>query len=52
MRFDLGGGFSSAASRTPVRSGDLLILDFSRQERVRNIGTGVFNTFGLRQIFQ
>ena len=52
MRFDLGGGFSSVASRTPVRSGDLLILDFSRQERVRNIGTGVFNTFGLRQIFQ
>ena len=51
-RFDLNNGFSQAASQTRVRSGDYLILDFSRSQRVQNVGIGVFNTFGVRQLFR
>ena len=52
MRFDLRSGFSQRASQPPVRPGDYLILDFSPADRVRNIGTGVFNTFGIRELLR
>lgn len=51
QRFDLNGGFSQQASQTQVRAGDYLILDFSPAQRVKNVGIGAFNTFGVRQLF-
>ena len=51
-RFDLAGGFSQQASRTQVRSGDYLILDFSPAQRVQNVGVGVFNTLGVRALLR
>ena len=52
QQFDLSGGFSQQASQTRVRSGDYLILDYSPRQNVQNIGIGVFNTFGVRQLFR
>ncbi len=52
LNFDLRNGYSQRASQTAVRSGDYLILDFSPADRARNIGTGVFNTVGIRQLFR
>ena len=51
-RFDLGGGFSQRASQTIVQPGDYLILDFSPTQRVQNVGVGVINTYGVRQLFR
>ena len=50
FRFDLAGGFSQQAANTQIRAGDYLILDFSRTQRVQNLGTGVLNTVGIRQL--
>lgn len=50
-QFDLSGGYSQQAAQTRVRSGDYLILDFSPAQRVQNVGIGVFNTVGVRQLF-
>jgi protein involved in polysaccharide export with SLBB domain len=50
-RFDIDGGFSQRASQTIVRSGDYLILDYSPAQRVQNVGVGVINTYGVRQLF-
>lgn len=51
-QFDFSNGFSQRASQTQVRSGDFLILNFSRAQQVQNIGVGVFNTFGIRQLLR
>ena len=51
-RFNLVNGFSQQASRTRVMPGDYLILDYSDAQRVRNIGVGVLNAYGVRQLFQ
>ncbi|QEG22968.1 polysaccharide biosynthesis/export family protein [Mariniblastus fucicola] len=51
-QFDLGNGFSQQASQTHVRSGDYLILDYSPPQRVKNVGIGVFNTYGVRELFR
>ena len=48
--FDLSGGFSQQASQMRVESGDYLILEHNPAQRVQNIGIGVFNTWGLRQL--
>ena len=50
-RFDIDGGFSQAASQTTVQAGDYLILDYSPAQRVQNVGVGVLNTYGVRQLF-
>lgn len=49
-QFDLTGGFSQQASQIRVRSGDYLILDHTPAQRVQNVGIGVFNTWGVRQL--
>ena len=51
FRFDLSGGYSQQAANTQVRAGDYLILDYSRAQRVQNLGTGVLDTVGVRQLF-
>ena len=52
FQFDLSGGYSQQAANTQIRSGDYLILDFSPSQRVQNVGTRVFNTAGVRQLFR
>ncbi len=51
-QFDLSGGFSQQASQTRVCSGDYLILDYSPAQRVQNVGIGVLNIYGVRQLFR
>lgn len=51
-QFDLSGGYSQQAAQTRVRSGDYLILDYSPAQRVQNVGIGVLNTYGVRQLFR
>lgn len=51
-RFDLRNGYSQQASETIVQSGDYLILDYSPSQRVQNIGIGVFNIWGVRELFR
>ena len=50
FQFDLSGGFSQQAANTQVRSGDYLILDYSRGQRVQNVGTRVINSAGVRRL--
>ena len=52
QQFDLRSGYSQRAAQTRVRSGDYLILDYSPRQRVQNLGVGVFNTFGVQQLFR
>jgi hypothetical protein len=51
-QFDLSGGYSQQAAQTRVRAGDYLILDYSPAQRVQNVGIGVLNTYGVRQLFR
>ena len=51
-RIDLSNGYSQQAANTQVLSGDYLILDFSPAQRVQNVGIGVFNTWGVRQLLR
>lgn len=51
-RLDLSNGYSQQAANTRVQPGDFLILDFSPAQRVQNVGIGVFNTVGIRQLLR
>jgi len=51
IRIDVNRALVDPSHRVQVQPGDLLILRHSRREQIQNAGIGVFNTFGVRQIF-
>ena len=51
IRVDVNQAFSDPSQRIQVQAGDLLILRHSRREQIQNAGIGVFNAYGVRQIF-
>ena len=52
IRVDLDRALSDPTQRIAVAPGDYLILRYKPAEQIGNLGVGVFNTYGLRQIFQ
>ena len=48
---DLNRAMSDPRQRLQVAAGDVLVLRYSPQEQLRNIGIGTFNTFGIRSLF-
>ena len=51
IRVDVKRALADPSQRVQVRAGDLLILRHTRQEQIQNAGIGVFNVYGVRQIF-
>ena len=51
IRVDVDRALSDPSQRVQVRAGDLLILRHTRREQIQNAGIGVFNAYGVRQIF-
>ena len=51
IRVDVDRALSDPSQRIQVQAGDLLILRHTRREQIQNAGIGVFNAFGVRQIF-
>ena len=52
IRVDLNRALTDPSQQILVAPGDHLFLQFKQAEQIGNLGIGVFNTFGLRQIFQ
>ena len=52
IRVDLDRALSDPSQQILVAPGDYLFLRYKPDEQIRNLGIGVFNTYGLRQIFQ
>ena len=52
IRVNLNRALVNPAERLLVAPGDVLILRNSPAENIGNVGVGVFNTFGVRQLFQ
>lgn len=51
IRVDVNRALADPSQHVQVQAGDLLILRHSRREQIQNAGIGVFNAYGLRQIF-
>lgn len=51
IRVDVDRALADPAQRVQVRAGDLLILRHSRSQQLQNVGIGVLNAYGVRQIF-
>ena len=51
IRVDLDRALVDPSQRIQVQAGDLLILRHTRHEQIQNAGIGVFNVYGVRQIF-
>ena len=52
IRVDLDRALNDPTQQILIAPGDYLFLRHKTAERVGNLGIGVFNTFGLRAIFQ
>lgn len=52
IRVNLNRAMVNPAERILVAPGDVLILRHSPAENLGNVGVGVFNTFGVRQLFR
>lgn len=52
IRVDLNRALNDPTQPILVAPGDYLFLQHKRAEQIGNLGVGVFNTYGLRQIFQ
>ena len=52
IRVDLDRAVNDPTQQILVAPGDYLYLRYKPADQVRNLGIGVFNTYGLRQIFQ
>ena len=52
IRVDLNRALNDPSQRILVAPGDYLFLRYKPVEQIGNLGIGVFNTYGLRQIFQ
>ena len=51
IRIDLNDTLNDPRQRLLVKAGDTLILRFKPQEEIINFATGVFFTFGVRELF-
>ena len=51
IRVDVNRALADPSQRIQVQAGDLLILRHSRREQIQNAGIGLFNAYGVRQIF-
>ena len=51
IRVDVDRALTDPSQRIQVQAGDLLILRHTRREQIQNAGIGVFNAYGVRQIF-
>ena len=47
---NLDRALADPSQRLQVAAGDVLVLRYSPQEQLRNIGIGTFNTFGIRSL--
>ncbi len=52
IRIDLNDTINDPRQRMLVKSGDTLILRFKPQEEIINFASGVFFTFGIRDLFR